>query len=266
MGLDVYLYRYTQHDARHAAEQAREAAHEAIWNAGGEYDKLSEDQQDAIREQCKVHDEANPLPGSQERVELDSALHPGHMFKIGYLRSSYNDGGLDNILRTMLDTDLSTMFGVSREDYHVKPDWQKALAACKEARDRFAAHVSENGFVRIMVAEHNPYISKSALPQSERDALAVYSKTAAEKRKGSFGFDCFSNGEGTFALGGEPMQIRGIIPGVGRFGRREPVIYLAYESDPTFYRQALDVTVEMCEWVLAQPQDPAVEYVLHWSG
>ena len=37
--------------------------------------------------------------GNAEEVRLDSKVHADHMFKIGYLRSSYNDGGIDRILR-----------------------------------------------------------------------------------------------------------------------------------------------------------------------
>ncbi len=48
-------------------------------------------------------------------------------------------------------------------------------------------------------------------------------------------------------------------------GADMPCTYLVYEAgDMDWYKQALEIVVEMIEWVLGQP-DPS-KFYLHWSS
>lgn len=263
MGLDVYLYRYTKHDERLTAERTREERSESLWaSTGKKYEDLSESEKDAVHAQIKADEEANPLPGSAEKIKLDSANYPEHMFKIGYLRSSYNEGGLNSVLRDQIGADLYTVFEHKRDDYHVKVDWASAKDRAADLLSKFNTYIETNGFLRaseIDIHRHHE------LPKDSKVAVELFAKMKAERKGSPGGFDNFSCRDGTFYLGEEALHVRGLIPGLSRFGG-EPCVFVIYDSNPDWYRQALEITVEMCEWVLAQPADPAVEYVLHWSG
>jgi hypothetical protein len=68
-------------------------------------------------------------------------------------------------------------------------------------------------------------------------------------------------------MGPEPLKVRAIMMGTkkGWASNHEPAAYLVYESDGLeWYAQALDIVVETCEWVIAQPDREAL--YLHWSS
>lgn len=262
MGLDVCLYRYTKHDERVTAEREREERSEALWAATGKkYGDLTEAEKDAVRAQVKADEEAKPLPGSAEKIEADSDKYPEHYYKVGYLRSSYNDGGINRILRNMLGKgkDLGYIFAATGDEYYVKPDWAASLERARALLAEFNQHIEKHGFFRVKTQQHNSFIDPGTLPQTEADALKVFAAVKANS-KGSFG-----SRDGDFFLD-EPFQVRALIPGVTTILGKALCTYVIYEGQHEWYRQALEITVEMCEWVLAQPADPAVEYVLHWSG
>jgi hypothetical protein len=63
---------------------------------------------------------------------------------------------------------------------------------------------------------------------------------------------------------GKPLQVVGAIPG-RHFGK--PCVYLVIQesdADGLWLEQALEVVVETCEWVMAQPDCAACR--LHWSA
>jgi hypothetical protein len=62
-----------------------------------------------------------------EKVEIDHPDYPDHYFKIGYFRSSYNESGINRILKNMDLPTLNEVFNISDVEYYFQPDWQKAL-------------------------------------------------------------------------------------------------------------------------------------------
>jgi len=261
MGLDIYLNRYTMFSERCDAETERESAHEKIWDSTHKKksETMTEQERDTASKACEAYDATNPLPGSAETIEIASAKYPEHLFKIGYLRSSYNDGGINRILRVMLGKDLASIFAVDGETYKVKPDWSASLERARALLDEFNAHVETHGFYRVMTSRHNPYITSASLPTDEAAALKIF-EGVNKTQKGSFG-----SRDGDFFLT-EELRVKAIIPGTTNLMGSAQCLYVVYEGDHQWYRQALEIIVEMCEWVLAQPVDPAVEWVLHWSG
>lgn len=274
MGLDVYLYRYENHAATVAIEERAEAESERVWaevRAGREYDALSEGDKDAARAAVAEWNAAHGLDewGSDEttkqKIEHDSAKYPEHMFKIGYLRSSYNSSGINSLLRDRTGKDLHFIFFGEEEryDYHVVPDWEACRVRALEALEAFRAYNRENGSYRVM---REQCVDLGAV-KNEADALRVWQehrkRNAGQSRDG-FG-DWYSSREGTFTRG-EPLRAVAIMVGIGEF-MRLPTAYVVYEAgdeDAAWYEQALEITLEMIEWVLGQP-DPE-KYVLHWSS
>jgi hypothetical protein len=165
MGLDVYLYKYagsqTLEKDREELEKHGEAMEE-IWSqakkeiAGDpvmvmekdplfgvereieerltseQYDeikKLSRKRQAHYIEQNNLHIDVGDWGPEikEEQIEFDSDTYPEHMFKIGYMRSSYNSGGFNSVVSKLVGHDLYWLFGVEGVDeYHVRPDWKTA--------------------------------------------------------------------------------------------------------------------------------------------
>ena len=65
--------------------------------------------------------------GSITEVCEDSTIDPKHLFKLGYFRSSYNERGIERVMRNINLPGLHDIFGVKGEEYNVRPDWQEAL-------------------------------------------------------------------------------------------------------------------------------------------
>ena len=108
------------------------------------------------------------------------------------------------------------------------------------------------------------------LAHDEQSALQVFlterDRQGATPRRGDF--ESYSNLNGHFFFGADPLRVRGVVTGTERGllgGVGQPCTYVVYEDDHLdWYTHALEITAEMCEWVLAQ-SDPE-KYVLHWSG
>src|SRR5260370_33018765 len=106
MGLDVYLYRYSDFDKFTALEEEREHGHESIPYEDGKYDEYKARRDEWDREHGFEPGSDDNLKGhTRERIELDSKVHPAHLFKIGYLRSSYNGGGIKHVVRNLIGWD-----------------------------------------------------------------------------------------------------------------------------------------------------------------
>ena len=263
MGLDVYL----KHSSNRAAELAKqEAANEfsdAAWEKAGPYDTLSDMQKDAVREAIKAYNDANGLDeyGSSKNIttiELDSKIHPDNMFKIGYLRSSYNSGGINSVLKRIGCPDLYDIFEPG-DDYYVTVDWQQAQARAQVAIDRLKEHMGGpmGDYDVIEVNGYDPVGSKE-------EALELLKHELEQKHSWGGGY---SNRKGDWFL--EGIKIVGAVPGKPSMFGGNPTYYLFTKSDKpggnlAWYLEALEVTKEMIDYVLAQPD--ADNYFLSWSA
>ncbi len=160
MGLDVYMYRYSKpleeaERLRLEGEAAYEAAAaEALKSMGvATFEELNAHQygdyygtkERLLRE--RGFDKYGEPPGVTEKVERDSALYPKHYFKVGYFRSSYNDGGINRVLSRFGCDRLDAIFPAEGEVYRRVVDW-------KASRDRAVATLAA---LRAALAEQGPY-------------------------------------------------------------------------------------------------------------
>ncbi len=222
------------------------------------------------------------LPSNKKRISFPSVRHPEEkLFKIGYFRSSYNDGGINSVVSNAIGGEgLHDIFRHLEDDYVFSPEWDTSLELAIDMRNAYVAHLKKSGSIRVTsinpLSLNNPAVDNKI--HSERDALKVFMEQLAEKKKENkknkgkpdpFGFsEDFSNLHGDFFLGKEPMKVRALLHGKAEVGQGVGV-YIVYEiperepkDDP--YVVSLDVVVETCEWVLTQ-KDPQ-NYYLHWSG
>lgn len=263
MGLDVSLKYCADRATELAKQNAASEFENAAWEKAGAYDLMSDAQKETVREAIRAYNAANDLDeyGSSNKIqgiELDSKIHPDHMFKVGYLRSSYNSGGINSVLERIGCPNLYDIFEPG-DEYYATINWVQAQARAQVAIDRLREHMAGPmaQYDAIEVSGYDPVSSKE-------EALALFKKELGHKSPFGGGY---SNRVGDFFL--EGIKIVGAIPGKPTMFGGNPSYYLITKSDEpggnfNWYFQALEVTKEMIDYVLAQP-DPD-NYFLSWSA
>lgn len=272
MGLDVYLYKCADRKQAKQIEEQYESKCEAIWkkHTGDKaYGDCTEAEKDAAHRETKKLAKAMGIGeygshSSVEKVELDSVTDAKHLFKIGYFRSSYNDGGINSWLRRMGQPDLYWVFGQKKEpDYEFTPNWkqvkQRALKIV-EALDALGDDASLDCFdvtPNLFTGPHEKVVD-------EKSAMLAWQETVAG-RKADSDFTDFENGYGHFFMNG--FKVLALIPGVKEFlGRKLPATYVVYrkEDGVKWYQDALRIVAETADYVLAQ--DNPKDFYVHWSA
>jgi hypothetical protein len=265
MGLDVYVKRCEDLAAAKALEEQYDRESEAIWEAvapGVKYEQLTDAQKDSARDQTKALaerlglDEWGAHPGI-ETIEFPSEKYPDHYFKVGYFRSSYNDSGINNVLRRLSLPGLSYIMNPDDEG-EIVPDWKACAERAAEVLAKLRA--CDNSY-DVMEIAGNPF-GQPREAKSASDARAIYAEHAARKTNSEM--RAYSNLQGEFFL--EGVKVRAFIHGASEFmGRNRETLYVVYDKeDAAWYEQALEIVIETCEYVLTRP-DPQ-NYYMSWSG
>lgn len=258
MGLDIYLKRYENFEVTRAAEVEYNNLTDEIWNNCGEYDDLSEDQKESLRAQDEENAKRLGLDrwGSDETnvesIEMPHPNYPDHYFKIGYFRSSYNNSGIERILKNMGVPTLHEIFSVEKEDYYIQPNWDEALINVNSAIEKLKLEPA----YRIRDVGANIFSEPEV--NSPEDAMAILKKRLKEGSDNNY--SC-SDGEFMFS---EPDKVIAFIPGFSHVFRKTPCVYVVTESDNTWYIEALEIVKSTIEYVLSK--DKREQYYLHWSG
>jgi len=264
MGLDVYLYRYDDYAATKALEDEYERRSEEIWKAVPE--NASKDQSSAAS--AKASAIATELglgefgrdDARKHCIEENSKLYPDHLFKVGYFRSSYNNAGINSVLRNLIGWDLSKIFGDIDDEYEIRPDWKMVKVNARTAINDLAAKIAEIGSVRVLESSANIFGSPDTLPKTSAEALAIFQKEVGGNKDRS---GCYGNRDGEFYFDA-PLKVIAVIPGVSKILSTRLCTYLIYEADLSWYSHALEIVEETADWVLAQPDQD--KYLVHWGG
>lgn len=289
MGLDVYLYKYDgDFDAIKAEEKAYEDASEALYKGWDKNEpeavtKERDAKRDALRAEYGYVSDGDKSYAIWRHPKVTCiekpSIHGDHLFKVGYWRSSYNGGGINNVLRQNQLPDLYEIAGVDDSKYEVRLDWKatrdRAAEAAKTVRD---LHDSGKA-ISIEFIAVNPFKPEMA-PKSEAEArelaldeLANHLKVKKEHPDHPFLGGGFMNGVGHFDFGDKGLGHIALIPGtkegymhkiVPGAPTHEHGVYAVSRQDLEWYAKALDIVVETCDFVLGQP-DPE-HYLMHWSG
>lgn len=258
MGLDIYLYKYQDFNKTEEAEAKYEEFSENLWK-GKEYDTMSKEEKDALREKEKEFassiglDEWGDDKTGKEPIEFPHQDYPDHYFRIGYFRSSYNSGGIERILR---DLGLPTLHDVFQQEdrYIFRPNWHDALDNVTELIKSF----KEKGAYRVHSVSANIF-SQPEIKSSKQALDAFISELGRENKIQSN----YSNKTGEFYMS-EPLTVLAMIPGKSTLLGERDCIYVVTEGDNTWYEQALEIVKTTCEHVLAQ--EDKEKYYLRWSG
>lgn len=273
MGLDIYLNRYDNYEDTTSREKKYEDFSEKIWKAPekeyGDYDKIPEEKKEEIRK--KLEEYANSLGldnwGSDkakvERIEMDHPEYKDHYFKIGYFRSSYNEGGINRILNNFGLMTLDEIFNHKGEEYHFQPDWEASKKRAQETLEEF----KKKGNYRVEAMYPNTYSKE--FPTTQEEALAIYleeTKQHEENRAKNPNAEAYnySSGKGSF-YPAEPLKVLAVIPGTNKYIFNErPCLFVIKEGDNDWYMKALEIIIATCDYVLGQ--ENINQYYLHWSG
>lgn len=266
MGLDVYLYQYSDFKKAKANEKVYDDYSTRLYDTldGIEDDEILKTAKAGIRE--KLEEKAKELGLGEwgeditytTKIEQDSVLHPEHYFKIGYFRSSYNDSGINGILRNLGIPDLYDIFEHDNDEYEFQPNWSFALDIVQESIQLLK---KDKGY-RVESVAANMF-SPDDVPVTPAAALEIFHKQLQEKGK-SKAMLCYSNRHGEFYLDNAGLKVHGMIPGKDMFQR--PCTFIIYKPKDAnkYYLQALEIVKETIEYVLAQ-KNPQ-EFYLRWSG
>lgn len=277
MGLDVYVYRSENREEQNKVIEAASERCEAIWKeklGGLDYKDATEAQKDDAAAACKAYNlsvglEDNGTHPGQTDIKIDSAKYPKHYFKIGYFRSSYNEGGINRVLDRLGLPTLHDIFDAP-EEYEFVPDWAQAMAKATSVLKLYRA--ADRSF-DVMRVSPNHFRAKSEFPDAEEAVRKLYLDEIAKEKDSKLPAGSYGNINGDFFMN-KPLRVRALMPGVNNiFGRETPCVYVVYDREKDedkepdggdYYEQALEIVIETCAWVLAQP-DPQ-NYYLHWSS
>jgi hypothetical protein len=262
LGLDIYLYKYENFKETTRKEKLHNEFEEKLYE-GLDYGSLSQEEKDEIRNKSKEYAKSLGLDewGSDEKdkkkIEEHHPKYPDHYFKIGYLRSSYNDSGIERILGNMGLPTLGDVFNHEREDYIFQPNWENSLKNINSLIKDF----SMKGPYRVHDVSPNLFRGPNA--NSEKEAMDIFVKELSKKDGRDSEMNSYTNSEGEFYLS-EPLKVVAMIPGTSNLLGERPCTYIVTESDNTWYVQALEIVRDTIQFVL--DQEDKEKYYLRWSG
>jgi len=260
MGLDIYLHRYEDLKLHKELELQYEKGSEENWYYNGrDYKELTEYEKDSARQ--KDEDLKTSLGIIEnDSIELPSLKYPDHYFKIGYWRSSYNDGGINRILSNLGLPDLYEIMGKNDNDEYIfKPNWDVCLQRIIDTINQ----LRQKPNLRCWDVSWNDFKNPNECEiTDEESALNVFLKQKKDTHS-----DAYSNSDGYFFLK-EPAKVLGLVHGVKKMLFRNdivlPCVYVVTEGENEWYIQALEIMQETIEYVLSRSDKD--KYYLHWSS
>ena len=259
MGLDIYLSRYEDFELAKKLESEHNEYSERIWAEAGEYSSLTEDQKEELRKKDEDYaislglDKHGSMEKGVENIEKFHPDYPDHYFRIGYFRSSYNDSGIERILRNLGLPTMCDIFDRKDEDYEFRPDWDASLIRCEGVIEQ----LKKKGAYRVRAVSGNMFSEPTI--HSEKEALDIFMEELGKNGPD----DGYSNKNGEFHTK-EPLKVVGMIPGTTRILSERPCVYIVTESDNTWYIQALEIVRDTIKFVLESGKKE--QHYLRWSG
>lgn len=264
MGLDIHLKKIDDFKKMERLEAKYSAFITKLWKPfeDTKYDSIPQETQDKLRDESD--EEAKRLGLSEHgiypgcvAVEKDSKIDPGHLFKVGYFRSSYNDSGCERVLEQLGCATLHDIFPEHASgDYYIQPDWQASRARVEKA----IAYLKEK--LKTPAGQYRAFnVRKFVLNtvKDEQEALKVFVEKLST-REDDKSFRSFGCREGDFHLDG--LMVYAFIP--GEQGSQYIITKQDGEDDNLWYLRALEIVLETIDFVLAQKD--INQYYLVWSS
>jgi hypothetical protein len=279
MGLDVYLYKCANiaHAIRMEERYSREE--DKIYDERKRLEDLGQLTEEADAALLKRRLDAQKKYGmrdyrheSIERIHRDSKTQPDHLFKIGYLRSSYNSTGINRLANHFDLPSLYDIFDIHTEEYEQQIDWDAIYPSVKDAVEKWQAFAdSPRG--KYDVFEFHGFMEHGV--KDEREAFERFNQEYLVKKeeidKDEFRRDGWRGREGDIW----PTGLKVVMMVAAKWNPLKPIqygnwpsTYVVYEREDNsimqWYVTALQIAQEMVEWILEQPDKD--QYFMGWSG
>ena len=291
MGLDVSLYKCPNLKYALKMDEAYEAALDQAYADWDELSKAcppSQADEDEFNKKRAALKEKFEIDGyhhkSIERIHFDSKTEPEHLFKIGYMRSSYNGAGINSVARVFGLPDLYEIFEIDDEEYYQGHDWDTIYLNVKDAVAKWQAH-ADGPAGKYYVHTFRPHFAASKLGPggqliaegitNEHEAIErlneQYLKKKEEIDKDEWRSGGWSCRDGEFYP--KPLKVAAVIAGAWDTSaplhfRNMPMTYLVCERENEdsiqWYVTALRIVQEMVEWILEHPDKD--QFYTGWSG
>jgi len=154
--------------------------------------------------------------------QQNSAIHPDHLFKVGYLRSSYNSGGINSITRELIGMDLYDVFD-PKDRYSFAPAWVAARGRAVHVQEKLKQKAEELGGLsaeEIPIYLNSHPNTEKERPHNSQEAMAVFRR----QYEGQVGFTLYSSGLGLFMLK-HPMRTVALIRGANHVLGTRPSMF-----------------------------------------
>jgi hypothetical protein len=250
MGLDVYLYTKAQAEAN--------AAHDKAWE---DY----ENQTFASDAERKAYEDA--MPGYEHYTSVTSEKYPGHLFGRRYLRSSYNGGGFNNAVPSLLRNDhgLYWIFEPMGREWDgdkgtLTADDIDKLSECKARALQVADELRKSDRLRVLTVAPNMFRQPPTI--SDDEALARYREKLVDGRVRPDGW--WSSAE--MDVFGDGLTVLAAIPGRSTFD--VPGVHLIYRQGDEgidSYIQSAEIVAEFCDEAIALIREDG-GCSMSWSG
>lgn len=273
MGLDVNLYHFENFEKAKELEDKYGEMSEDIWKKAGsgkEYDEMTEAEKKKAGKQCDGLKKTLGLAKDGQvknkiKIEVNSAIYPKHMFKIGYFRSSYNSGGINSVMESLGLFSLYDIFPEANfgKEYYVVPNWEGAGARVAYTLGRFKVLLGTEAVKYDATwIQDSPHITRMG---SEKEALRKFHERREEWEKKKAPFDCWSGRDGYFSLK-EPLKVAAVMYGTSCNGMFKGVYLIHKVPKDSFewYYHALEIVEETIRYIQKHPKPG--KYVLGWSS
>lgn len=195
-----------------------------------------------------------------EPLEMPSALHPAHPFKIGKFTSDYSESGFDKTLKRLTGYNLLSLFGLTRlaliSQSEIQPNWRTLQSRLSEIQNKVSSHLTNcGGFHNVQVVAKklvNP-------PLTTQKALEVFCTEVSKAKQDNIGFGNFSTENGDFFLS-NPWKVVAVIPS----GNEQFPVFLICEENMSWYIEGINIIAETIQYILNSPEGES-HYTLSWS-
>lgn len=255
-------------DAYRAAEEKAAAKH--YGNFESMMEKLEEDAEEEKFDQIRADlQKKYGIPGglrheSVTAIYQDSACQPSHLFKLGYLMSSWDANSFDNIMETFGIATLLDIFQVPKRGElppYLDVDWKEAERRCQIAILEFERHMV-GPYARYTVLEVTT--TKDAGVRNGCEALESLNRQILKHTVGSEGGRTLSSEsfwrveDGLYSQ--KPMKVAAIVrrnPPTDYPNLMGPSFFVVQEAEDSthkvWYWYALNIVRENIQYVLEQP-------------
>jgi hypothetical protein len=244
---------------------------------------MTDDEKNEVRASINAFTKVLGIDRDRTYISIPDERYPDHLFRIGYFRSSYNEAGINNVLRDLFGISLYDIFDVEDgHEYYIKPDWNRAKEKVQDVIKKLTARIESGDDYKCLKLEHADHDkiasmfhhSENSTPRQRIASTKEAIDTLIAEKIASGSQGSYSNRHGEFFM--KPIHVYGLLrgesPSMFDDKIKNPCTYVVYKygdekaSTLSWYLEALHIVETTIDYVLAKPEEEQSEYVFIWSA